>query len=290
MTAPIPYPDKTVLVAATEPFLRSIIADVLRNSGISKIQTAGSVPESMEQIRTWLPDAIILDWTLTKGGGEQLTQWIRTSNASPNPQLPIVMVTGDTSQNTILGARDAGIDEIIVKPVVPRAVVGRVNLVLRKRRSFVQSHDFVGPDRRRREADSYKGSKRRMTDKSLDSLDGADSFSDKITSLTEAMHAGLSSLNTRDRESVMRLYKLAGDFWEEAQVLDNTPLETIGQSMITYIQAVGISGRMETAVLERHLHAVEALRAQGVGGEETTPALNELRELVSERVGQLNSA
>lgn len=290
MTAPIPYPDKTVLVAATEPFLRSIIADILRNSGMNKIQTAGGVPEAIEQIRTWLPDVIILDWTLAKGGGEHLARWIRADKDSPNPQLPIVMVTGDTSQETILNARDAGIDEIIVKPVVPKAVASRVNIVLRARRSFVQSHDFVGPDRRRRALDGYKGRKRRMTDKSLDSLEGAESFSTRIQKIAEDMHVCLNNIDTRDRDSVMRLYKLAENFWEEAQELENAPLETIGQSMITYIQAVGISGRMETGVLERHLDAFEGLRSQGHSHAATTPALIELRNLVSERVGQLKTA
>src|SRR3546814_20715250 len=49
----------------------------------------------------------------------------------------------------VAAARDAGVNEIVVKPVSMEALVLRLMHVLKAPRPFIRSTGFVGPDRRR---------------------------------------------------------------------------------------------------------------------------------------------
>jgi DNA-binding response OmpR family regulator len=288
MSAGIEISNKTILVAETQPFLRSIIVDILRNIGVTKIHTAGSCPEAVTQIRTWLPDAIILDWDLKDGTGTKLAQWVRKAKNSPNSEIPIVIVTGDTSQEKILEARDCGIDEIIVKPVVPRAVISRVHLLFEAKREFVSSHTFTGPDRRRRKNTNYKGSKRRLKDASTAIGQG---LTKSTMNLCKKIQLSLDDLDTKNRDDVMDLYNLAQSLWQDASDGDHSSLETIGKSMMAYIQAVGISGKLAKSVISKHIDAIEQLKAAAdSGAKEPTKLLNELQKLVSRQMSPQRAA
>ncbi len=279
---------KTILVAETQPFLRSIIVDILRNIGITKIHTAGSCAEAVTQIRTWLPDAVIMDWNLKGGTGVKLADWIRTGKNSPNPELPIVIVTGDTSQEKILEARDCGIDEIIVKPVVPKAVISRVKLLFMAKRDFVSSHSFIGPDRRRRENENYKGSKRRLKDASENvstSIDvGFLAKADKIQSL-------LKEMDVNDRGSVMNLYRASQDLWEEAAEQEDNHLEEIAKSLVGYVQAMGASGKLDTKVVAKHIVAIHRLNDLiEQGNTDPSSMLNKLKMHVTDQISNSQAA
>ncbi len=271
-----PISAKSVLVAETQPFLRSILVDILRNIGISKIHTASSCPEAVSQIQTWLPDAIILDWQLKDGSGVTLANWVRKSPDSPNPELPIVIVTGDTAQENILKARDCGIDEIIVKPVVPKSVISRIKILLSSKRGFVNSPSFVGPDRRRRKSDNYNGRKRRLKDTLEDPA-----IEMEIFALCREIERQIPLLDIEDRASVMRLYMVSQSLWDKAIAAKNCCLEAAAKSMFNYIQNTGISGKLEIAVIKNHLQAIADLQNQ-TQNRETDPSI------ILEKIENLN--
>ncbi len=96
--------------------------------------------------------------------GVEFTRLVRVAADSPNPFLPIIMVTGFADRTRVEEARDAGITEFIVKPVTARAVLDRLNNVINKPRPFVKTSDYFGPDRRRRQDPDHEGPWRRGTD------------------------------------------------------------------------------------------------------------------------------
>ncbi|MBM3573484.1 MAG: response regulator [Alphaproteobacteria bacterium] len=49
--------------------------------------------------------------------GRDFARLIRTARASPNPMVPIIMLTGHTQAQYGFEARDAGFTEYLVKPV-----------------------------------------------------------------------------------------------------------------------------------------------------------------------------
>jgi DNA-binding response OmpR family regulator len=60
----------------------------------------------------------------------------------------------------ILAARDAGVDEYLIKPLTTAALCAKLEAVLSRRRAFIESEAYVGPDRRRRTA-PFQGADRR---------------------------------------------------------------------------------------------------------------------------------
>jgi DNA-binding response OmpR family regulator len=48
-------------------------------------------------------------------------------------------------------ARDAGVNEILTKPVSPESLYGRLTSVVRQPRPYIETEQYFGPDRRRRD-------------------------------------------------------------------------------------------------------------------------------------------
>jgi DNA-binding response OmpR family regulator len=107
------------------------------------------------------PDVLILDWMMEGMTGIDLAKMIRTSAASPNPFVPIIMLTGHTSPERVRQARDFGVNEFLAKPVSVNAVMTRLSAVIEHPRPFVRTKVYFGPCRRRRGTDEYKGPERR---------------------------------------------------------------------------------------------------------------------------------
>ena len=87
-------------------------------------------------------------------GGLELTRSIRRAAVHPdrrvpNPQVPVVIITGHRSEADVQQARRAGVNEFVIKPFTPAGLLSRIQLVLMRPRPFVVSEDYIGPDRRR---------------------------------------------------------------------------------------------------------------------------------------------
>ena len=86
---------------------------------------------------------------------------VRTSPNSPNPFVPIIMLTGYTHVDHVRQARDAGVNEFLAKPVSVKAILTRLISVIEHPRPFVRTKYYFGPCRRRRVDDEYQGPERR---------------------------------------------------------------------------------------------------------------------------------
>jgi len=86
---------------------------------------------------------------------------IRANPASPNPFVPVIMLTGHTSFEHVREARDAGINEFIAKPVSVTTMMSRLVAVIENPRPYVRTNGYFGPCRRRRGAEDYRGPERR---------------------------------------------------------------------------------------------------------------------------------
>ncbi len=55
---------------------------------------------------------------------------IRTDPQTPNPFVPVIMLTGHTQIDRVRQARDAGINEFIAKPVSVKTMMSRLVAVI----------------------------------------------------------------------------------------------------------------------------------------------------------------
>lgn len=154
----------TVLIIDDNMHMRSIIKELLRAVGIQDIKEAADPVEAFELIRTVPIDLVLVDFSMPIIDGVEFTQMVRTSSDSPNPYMPIVMITGHSERSRVHAARDAGVNEFLVKPVTAKSLIERITTVVNNPRSFVKSGGYFGPDRRRRKDVSYTGPWRRKND------------------------------------------------------------------------------------------------------------------------------
>lgn len=150
---------KILVVDDSMPMCKVVTA-ILHGFGVHQIAIAQSGEQAWEMIGEFKPDVIILDWMLPGMSGIELAQKIRSDEASADCDVPIIMLTGYPSIARVQEARDAGITEVLAKPVSAQAIQSRLVAIAERPRAFVRSNAFVGPDRRRRE-NEYKGRDRR---------------------------------------------------------------------------------------------------------------------------------
>ena len=155
-----------VLVVDDNQHMRAIISTMLHSFGIRVIREAKDGAEAIDILRRWPADLAICDFLMEPTDGVEFTRQVRTAPDSPNPYLPIVMLTGHSELTRVVGARDAGVTEFVVKPLTAKALVDRINAVIFRPRPFVRTKDYFGPDRRRREDPFYAGPRRRESDRS----------------------------------------------------------------------------------------------------------------------------
>jgi CheY-like chemotaxis protein len=157
-----------VLVIDDNPHMRTLICAILEAFGIKNIYEAASAEEGWK-IQLQSPcDVIFVDWVMEGMSGLEFTERARTAPDSPNPFVPIVMLTGHTSIERVHAARDAGVNEFLAKPVSSKAILSRLVAVIEHPRPFVRTRIYFGPCRRRRNDDAYHGPSRRTADGALE--------------------------------------------------------------------------------------------------------------------------
>ncbi|HEY1708214.1 MAG TPA: response regulator [Rhizomicrobium sp.] len=152
-----------VLVVEDNPHMRKLVVEVLRAFGAAQIFEAADGEAAWKCLKEAGPDVVILDWMLEGMSGLDLTKMIRTSAGSPNPYVPIIMLTGHTHIDHVRQARDAGVNEFLAKPVSVKGILTRLIAVIEYPRPFVRTKSYFGPCRRRRGPAEYRGPERRGT-------------------------------------------------------------------------------------------------------------------------------
>lgn len=161
-----------ILIVDDSTHMRGLIKRVLSSFNISDITEAADGNEALLEMTQTVPDIVLTDFAMDRMNGIELTHFIRNSEKSPNPYLPIIMMTGFTEMHRVIEARDSGVTEIIAKPVSARAMFSRLVAVVDRPRPFVRVTNFFGPDRRRRQV-PFKGEDRRRSSEDWATATGA---------------------------------------------------------------------------------------------------------------------
>ena len=154
-----------ILVADDNQHMRSILVAMLNSFDIQTIKECRDGADALETLRRWPADIVIVDFQMEPVDGVTFTRMIRNAPDSPNPYMPVIMLTGHSEMHRVVEARDAGVTEFIVKPLTAKSLVDRINAVIHRPRQFIRTSDYFGPDRRRKDDPYYNGPKRRSTDK-----------------------------------------------------------------------------------------------------------------------------
>jgi len=152
---------KVLVVDDSRP-MRSLINSFLHGFGVKDMFEAADADEAYKEVKALNPDIVITDWRMPPTDGLDLVKNIRMDMDSPNPYLPVIMLTGFTELHRVKQARDAGVTAFLAKPISAAALYRRLCTVIDDQRPFVRVGKFFGPDRRaKNRSDQYMGVERR---------------------------------------------------------------------------------------------------------------------------------
>jgi len=141
----------SILVVDDNTFTRRLSVNILRCFGARDLEQAEDGEDAKNHIVSRTPDIVLTDWVMPPHNGIDLARWVRTGDGSPDPFLPIIMMSGYSDLERVAEARDAGVNEFLVKPMSPKNLMRRVQAVVEKPRSYIRHDAYFGPERRRRE-------------------------------------------------------------------------------------------------------------------------------------------
>jgi CheY-like chemotaxis protein len=117
----------TVLVADDEEPVRSMVSSVLGMSGFT-VLTANDGREALDVFRAHEDaiDAVLLDLTMPRLGGEEVLRGIRRQRAD----VPVILSSGYDEQDALARFVDAGLAGFIQKPYRPDDLLAKLHHVL----------------------------------------------------------------------------------------------------------------------------------------------------------------
>jgi len=120
---------KTILVVDDEPAIRDMISTALDVAGYECLQ-AENAQQAHGMIIDEQPDLVLLDWMMPGTSGIELIRRLQRDDLTKN--VPVIMLTAKTAEDNMVQGLESGADDFITKPFSPRALVARINAVLRR--------------------------------------------------------------------------------------------------------------------------------------------------------------
>ena len=147
----------SVLIVEDISAMRQLLVDITKTLSVGTVYSATDGVEGYRQYVSKLPDIIITDWHMPKMDGLQLTEKVRKDPDSPHRNIPIIMISGLNAPARVTEARDRGVTEYLAKPFKVEDLAKRLCHIVSHPRDFILTSEYIGPDRRRRESDDFKG-------------------------------------------------------------------------------------------------------------------------------------
>jgi two-component system response regulator ResD len=119
-----------VLIIEDDAELARLVELYLQAAGF-EVAIAATGPAGVQAALEWQPDLVILDLMLPDMNGWEVCRAIRRQS-----RVPILMVTALGDEEDRLRGFEEGADDYIVKPFLPRELVARVKVHLRRAREM----------------------------------------------------------------------------------------------------------------------------------------------------------
>jgi len=146
---PEQFEEITVLIVEDNVHTVSLISRILRGFGVRTFVSAADGSEAFNVLKSRAVDLVICDWNMKPVDGLRFARLVRRAADSPNPFIPLIMLTAHAEANRVEEARDSGVNEFLAKPISPAMLLARINSVFLHPREFIKTKDYFGPDRRR---------------------------------------------------------------------------------------------------------------------------------------------
>ena len=114
------------LIVDDDKFSRTFIKTALYQIGIKNTKEASTTDEAIELLHNFKIDVVLLVQQMPGQNGLEFARQLKSGSIEGSKNVPIIMVTVDTKEKTVLDAKQLGIQEYLVKPISPLALKKRI--------------------------------------------------------------------------------------------------------------------------------------------------------------------
>lgn len=158
----------SALLVDRNHYCRALVAQMLRGFGLTHIGTCESAAAAMDYMKHNPVDLCLIEADLPDMTGADLIRWIRREQKEPLRFVPIIVLSGYTQLRMLTAARNAGANLVLKKPLSTQALFDRIAWIGRTKRAYIETANYVGPDRRFHNVMPPDNAYKRETDNSED--------------------------------------------------------------------------------------------------------------------------
>lgn len=148
MPVPLDFRKVKIHLIVHEPGIRRTVRDVLRSIGFEDVILGSEFGAILIAITENRPDLIILGSNFPDGNVPALIKKLRHNLLGKDPFLPIITLTSEATEELVSSVANSGSDDLLVYPLSPAHLRTRIEALIEKRKPFVVTRDYIGPDRR----------------------------------------------------------------------------------------------------------------------------------------------
>jgi two-component system chemotaxis response regulator CheY len=128
---------------------KGLLKRLLTNLGVRGVTAVCDTDEALKILRTTAFSIVFCDEIAGPQSPIEFAKALRRDLTTRDVTIPVVLVSGSAEISMITAARDAGMNDVIAKPMSALTIERKLHSLLNAPRSFVTAKTFVGPDRRR---------------------------------------------------------------------------------------------------------------------------------------------
>lgn len=247
-----------ILIVDPNAYMRGVVADSLRRLTVTNINAAATAMEAFTVGRTFKPDIIFVDWDAGRMSGLEFTREVRRNTTGMSRETPIILLAGVIDHDQLMGARQAGINEFLLKPVSAQGVLSRVEEVVLRPRKFIDSRNYVGPCRRRKDDPGYAGPWRRLTDeppqKATSEMAKENAF--KLRAIIDGLTQYADRTQVDRTAGIRGMYRMLQQNAEEVARLGDDVIVKVWNTALRYIEGVGMTDTYDIEVVKYHFQTI----------------------------------
>ena len=157
----------TTLIVDDDRYGVAILTQILRGLGLETPAVVDTAAAAQALLENHCYDLFICEAELPDMGGGDLVRWIRRLK-TPTRFMPILVLTGYSNARNVLAMRDSGAHLVVKKPPSPQVLFDHIEWSAKPPRPFIETENYVGPDRRFKSIGPPNGVGRRETDLSAE--------------------------------------------------------------------------------------------------------------------------
>jgi DNA-binding response OmpR family regulator len=148
MTSRLSYETADTLIYDPVAGNRATTRSALFSLGFRRIEAVGDLSTLADCIQRQPPDLAICEVQGAQDELCKLIQNLRRGAGGFNPFVVIIVTAWEKSSATIKGVISSGADDLLLRPFSAAALGERIRTHVERRKGFVITSDYVGPDRR----------------------------------------------------------------------------------------------------------------------------------------------